>query len=202
MDTNKLLDEIQDLADVEAKDLPQTTNFGWFPRRTPFEVAMRLNTIQVPEGATPQQQQAAAFEQQAMMDSMKITIFQVGKPCPFNTSMDVLMIFEDDGEARIYAVQTRPEPFATPLPGTLYRISKVSPVYSATAMPPDVFKQEIAKELQVLYDDTEFVAPDDNEKPETEGEDASDEEVDRVVEAAVGAGAAPLQPETPTPPAS
>jgi len=146
MNLQELMRKIEDIAGFEPDyhlDLPNILSFGWFPFKSPIEVSL-LQPITAPE------------KMQGLLDQMSPTVFRVGHVCPFNDTMTILAIFEDEDEARLYAVQTVSPNGVTQraLPPTRYTVSKHAPIYSTTAMPQDVFESEVAKEIAVVDEST------------------------------------------------
>lgn len=169
MNLAETMTNIAETAGVELPELPLVATVGWFPVKSPIEVSLLLQLLAA-SGPTAEQLADMTEEQrrsltvgrekerETLFSEMRPTMFRVGQICPLNRHMSVLAIFQDEDEARIYTLQTvvvRLDGSAQPpIPPTLYRISKSTPIFSAIPMKMDVLESEIAKELQEVFQDS------------------------------------------------
>lgn len=103
------------------------------------------------------------------------TVIRHGQPNPFNDSMTVLIMFQDTGELRVYAIQTKEGEGITPAPPARYTLSKQAPTYVTESIPTlDLFVEEIATEIRRRVFGEDADVPDtvtctkcESEEPET-----------------------------------
>jgi hypothetical protein len=81
-------------------------------------------------------------------------IFKWGERSPFNKRMGIVAMFQNDVEARIYAVPLEKPEKNEEVAFTRHTLTKTAPTFFFEVLPPDVFQAEIADELAVLASET------------------------------------------------
>lgn len=108
------------------------------------------------------------------------TALRLGGRSPFNPNMGIVAMFQNDVEARVYAVLLR-KPEGEDVPFTRHTLSKTAPTFFWEALHPEVFQAEIADELRILKGETaepeDFeLEQDEDEEPEEEATQEASEE--------------------------
>jgi hypothetical protein len=97
-------------------------------------------------------------------------VFKWGERSPFNKRMGIVAMFQNDVEARVYAVPLEKPDKNEEVAFTRHTLSKSAPTFFFEVLPPDIFQAEIADELSVLANET--AKPDDfGDDPEAEAEE-------------------------------
>jgi hypothetical protein len=109
--------------------------------------------------------------------------FKVGGRSPFNKRMGIVAVFQNETEARVYAIPLEKPEKNEEVAFTRHTLSKTAPTFFWEALPPDVFQAEIADELVVLANET---ADPEDFSPEEEEEESEEEQSEEPEAAAEG----------------
>jgi hypothetical protein len=80
--------------------------------------------------------------------------FRLGERSPFNTRMMIVGMFQDDVEARVYAVPCEKPQDGEDVAFTRHTLSKTAPTFFFELLPPGVFQAVVADELKMLAEET------------------------------------------------
>jgi hypothetical protein len=103
-------------------------------------------------------------------------MFKWNERSPFNSRMGIVAMFQNEVEARVYAMPVENPGKSEELAFTRHTLSKTAPTFFFEILPPQVFQAEIAEELSVLSNETAH--PDDFSGQEEEEELEEAEEVE------------------------
>jgi hypothetical protein len=147
MNVKQLTKEILAISNADVGSLPVKQMIAWHPQKTPDEVSLLLTQPGLKEE-----------EKTLLIEDLKPTMIQQGRPFPLKPSAGVYALFEGD-PLRVYVVEQEIRGGDAEqenrggdvvMQGSRFNLSATSRVFSVDVMTLETFKAEIAREWEEL----------------------------------------------------